>query len=609
MMGKRMMKLKIVAASIFLILAGSFFFGSESVHAIIRPPQQGEATEFMEWYNLHKNDAEASYTLTSDIYLKENTQETYLLDGNGSIIINCNGYGIVAGAPLVIANDGLTLTGNGAFTLRGNADITLKAGKIANTGGGIALFMAKGILNAQGASDAVFRVESKGKDAVGIYYGGNDKVHLNNISVEIDGDGASKGIYSRIAAKISLEYAAIEVKGNAQSRGVWVAGNGEVILSNSSVRVNYGQDGAGGASIVAQRIDCADSFLYPDVITGETVYEILFCERLEPVIIPYMEALQGVNLPTEVSVNVKNVNTGMISEKMLPVQWEQPEINAHGSYLIKGQLLTDNSNLNYSNLEQVIPKISLFALPEEGMFLEGYEFFKVTANGRNRLMLSMPFPVGAYDVELQYSTDKIEWKTAYNQYGDKNWYNPNACTQDWFFSFALERPLMDDIFYLRTIIKGGIYEGTSQAWKLVASSNSLIPPEIAGTSGGDRGGQTLNPDKDRIDSNEKEAKKEQNTFTVNGGDNSEIEKEAGKPDTQAEAFKETQKEDARQESTEVMEEKEKKMKDNETQLVRKNADKASGVYTWGYIGIILMLVGILVAGSVILGVVTYRKKS
>ena len=460
------------------------------------PPKTEDEEKFLEWYEKHKNDQNAVYTLTGDLKLTKGTKEDPIrFDGRGKVRIDCGNHGIIVNSRVIIDNPELTISGNYMFVLMENSidsHLILKRGTVLDeSDDACAVQVIRGTLQTSSDPSDRFTIQMKGKDITGIYHGTDEPLVLRQINVTAKGKGRVEGVKNNRNQTLSLTDCNIKVSGDQEACGVSNLGRTEVNRCRITASVS---DASGTAvSVAGSEISSRDSKIVPE-ITGmkNTVYSIYDVDSFTPVIGRTGTDLKSL-LPQNASVYVENAETEEKSIISMPVIWDASgaDTSKEGITLVKGRLLTKALFGIYINSSGFSPETAVIAVPPEGMFLNSYRILS-KEEGRIRGMLELPYPAGADSMILQYSADQKNWRT----YEEKNGSTNIIRGQDFpkpfgVFSFVFDIPVNTKTFYMRTKVHGSsIFSGTSAVWKIDVDHGA---PEssVSGESGGDRGGQTV----------------------------------------------------------------------------------------------------------------------
>lgn len=475
------------------------------------PPKTEDEEKFLEWYEKHKNDQNAVYTLTGDLKLTKGTKEDPIrLDGSGKVRIDCRDHGMIVNSRVIMDNPDLTVSGNYMFVIMENSadsHLMLKRGTILNeSDDACAVQVIRGTLKTSSDPSDRFSIQIIGKNITGIYHGTDEPLVLRQIDVTAKGTGRVEGVKNNRNQTLSLTDCNIKVSGDQEAWGVSNLGRTEVNRCRITASVS---DASGTAvSVAGSEISSRDSKIVPE-ITGmkNTVYSIYDVDSFTPVIGRTGTDLKSL-LPQNASVYVENTETKEKSIISVPVIWDASgaDISKEGITLVKGRFLTRDLFGIYINSSGVSPVTAVIAVPPEGMFLNSY---KILSNGYGRIkgVLELPYPAGADSMILQYSEDQINWKTYTEKNGNTNIIDGQELPKPFgVFSFVFDIPVTTKTFYMRTKVQGNsIFSGTSAMWKMDVDHGA---PEssVSGESGGDRGGQTVDQEKSAQKGQEREGR-------------------------------------------------------------------------------------------------------
>ena len=500
--------------TVFIVLAVLSMVLVQSVSCFAwTPPKTEDEEKFLAWYDKHKNDTDAVYTLSGDLKLTKGTEDDPIrFDGSGKIRIDCGAHGIIANSKVVIDNPNLTINGECMFVLMTNSDdsqLILKRGTIVNESDyACAVQIVRGGL--QTSSDPLdrFKIRIKGQDISGIYHGPREPLILERLDVRAEGTGPVAGIKNNNDQKVILTDCNISVFGEQEAWGVTNLGKTEVNRCRITSSVS---DPSGNAfSVTGSEVSSTDSKLIPE-ISGmkNTVYSIYDIDGLSPAIGRTGSDLKSL-LPENAGVYVENAQTKEKSRISVPIKWELSNLDASkaGITIVAGRLMTSDLFGVYLNSAGISPKAAVIAVGPEGMYLNSYKIL-LNSGGRVKGMLEMPFPAGADSMVLQYSEDQKNWKTYSKENGNTNILEGETYPEPYgVFGFVFDIPVRENIFYMRAKVSGdSIFSGTSAAWKMDADHGSS-GSSISGESGGDRGGQTVDQEKDQ---SQKEQKRHKST--------------------------------------------------------------------------------------------------
>ena len=243
------------------------------------PPKAEDEEKFLEWYEKHKNDQNAVYTLTGDLKLTKGTKEDPIrFDGRGKVRIDCGNHGIIVNSRVIIDNPDLTISGNYMFVLMENSidsHLILKRGTVLDSKSdhACAVQVIRGTLQTSSYLSVRFTIQMKGKDITGIYHGTDEPLVLRQIDVTAKGTGRVEGVKNNRNQTLSLTDCNIKVSGDQEACGVSNLGRTEVNRCRITASVS---DASGTAvSVAGSEISSRDSKIVPE-ITGmkNTVYSI-----------------------------------------------------------------------------------------------------------------------------------------------------------------------------------------------------------------------------------------------------------------------------------------------------------------------------------------------
>lgn len=488
---------KIYKRSFCLLFAAMVFvlFQSVSCPAWI-PPKTEDEEKFLEWYQNHKNDENAVYTLNGDLTLTKGTEENPVrFDGRGKVRINCGAHGIIANSKVIIDNPNLTLSGESMFVLMENSadsHLILKQGTILdNSDYACAVQVIRGTLQTSPDPSDRFRIRIKGQDISGIYNGADEPLALGQLDITAEGTDRVDGIKNNINQRVSLTDCNIKVSGDQEAWGISNQGKTEVNRCRISAFVSDPLGTAVSAS--GTEVFSRDSKLIPEITGTEyTIYSIYDIDSFFPAVGRTGADFKKL-LPENASVYMENVQTKEQSIISVPVTWDLSKLepSKEGITILYGRLLTNDLFGVYINSSGVRPKTAVITLPPEGMFLNSYKILDKTKE-RIKGMLELPFPDGADSMILQYSEDRKNWKTYSEKNGNTNIIKGESFPKPYgVLSFVFEIPVSAKTFYMRTKTAGSsIFSGTSAVWEINTDRESS-GSSVSGESGGDRGGQNV----------------------------------------------------------------------------------------------------------------------
>lgn len=183
------------------------------------PPKAEDEEKFLEWYEKHKNDQNAVYTLTGDLKLTKGTKEDPIrFDGRGKVRIDCGNHGIIVNSRVIIDNPDLTISGNYMFVLMENSidsHLILKRGTVLDeSDDACAVQVIRGTLQTSSDPSDRFTIQMKGKDITGIYHGTDEPLVLRQIDVTAKGTGRVEGVKNNRNQTLSLTDCNIKVSGD-----------------------------------------------------------------------------------------------------------------------------------------------------------------------------------------------------------------------------------------------------------------------------------------------------------------------------------------------------------------------------------------------------------
>lgn len=500
---------------IFITVLSLILVQSVSCFAWV-PPKTEDEEKFLAWYDKHKNDADAVYTLSGDLKLTKGTGDDPIrLDGSGKIRIDCGAHGIIANSKVVIDNPNLTINGKYMFVLMTNSDdsqLILKRGTIINEADyACAVQVVRGVLQTSSDPSDWFKIRIKGQDVSGIDHGPREPLILERLDIKVEGTGPVAGIENYYDQKVTLTDCNISVFGEQEAWGVMNQGRTEVNRCRITSSVS---DPSGTAiSVMGSEVSSTDSKLIPEIIgMKNTVYSIYDIDNLFPAIGRTGSDLKSL-LPESAGVYVENAQTKEKSIISVSIKWDLSNVDTTkaGITIVTGRLMTDDLFGVYLNSAGISPKAAVIAVGPEGMFLNDYKILS-NSGGSVKGMLELPYPAGADSMVLQYSEDQKNWKTYSKENGNTNILKGETYPEPYgVFGFVFDIPVRGKTFYMRAKVSGdSIFSGLSAVWKIDADHGSS-GSSISGESGGDRGGQTVDQEEDQSQREQKRHKSTEST--------------------------------------------------------------------------------------------------
>lgn len=515
-----------------LLLCLSVLFSNQN-NTVYAQDKIQDSTIFLDWYEANKDNDFAEFELQGDLYLDQGTKEQPIVfDGTGkNISIQCNGFSVYIRSHVIIDHKSLFFLTNwqkaSPILIVSNQDIQQRALLTLKNGGAsgnqIALQVLSGELECPSGEDRF--ILNGSRTSVDLQTTDSTLRNLDILAESEDSIIAVKAkenvtIYNStiIARKFDQTQPANDV--------LAVEAGNALHIENSQITAV----GQGAKSVLSKaghevvQIDKSSTLdpIFESEISSQNQFDVIAMKQPEAINVPLGTSPTQLILPASISYTIKSINEQDQATRVvdIPVTWDIQTLNTslqnYGEYTIQGnvsQTYLDEHLIHMAASYQ--PKFTLQVVPSTLMDYIRYTDAENEESGSSmRLLLYHPYLATTWNV--QYSEDGKEWTNAYCIQGEAQQKEENFLNcinkQENKSVITAYFPVLYQGSYLRSVVNGGVFDGTWQPISL--NDESLFTPPGEDGGGGNRGGggqQITQRDVNQEDENQEEESPQQST--------------------------------------------------------------------------------------------------